>query len=249
MPRHTSSEHSVTGGFARRLAHLRAILPHDSAEAGDQGLKLLEEYLEHLAQGSGYHQETGSIGRYASWLRHKRLLDHELLDRVETFAQVRNCLAHSYGLQTSPALAQEIVDFLAALIREETVTAATMMTAEIRTIAENLPLAAARELMLREGYGRLPVLRADHTVSALLVERDLVAAEAQGGSAPPLTVAQALPSQARRRFSLIAADAPYGAVVTALRRPGIEAVIVTRDGRRDQQPLGIITHADVLYRM
>jgi signal-transduction protein with cAMP-binding, CBS, and nucleotidyltransferase domain len=249
VPRRSTHEHSVTGGFARRLAHLRATLPHDHAEAGDQGLKLLEEYLEHLAVGSGYRHETGSIGRYASWVRHKDLLDRALLDRVETFAQVRNCLAHSYGLQTSPDLAHEIVEFLGALIHEETTTAAAMMTAEVRAIAETMPLREARELMLREGFGRLPVLRADQTVVALLVERDLVAAEALGDAAKPLTVAAALPPQARRRFTVVAAAAAYPAIVEALRRQGIEALIVTRDGRRNQPPLGIITHADVLYRM
>ncbi len=250
MSRRNPHPHSPTSGFVRRLAHLRATLPNDPAEAGDQGLKLLEEYLEQLALNSGYRQEPGSIGRYASWLRHKELLDQDLLARTESFAQVRNCLAHSYGLQTSPDLANEIVEFLGLLIQAETATAATMMTASIRSIAETLPLREARELMLREGFGRLPVLRADQTVVALLVERDLVAAAAPGlPAAANLTVAEALPPQARRRFSVVAATTAYTSVIEALRRQGIEALIVTRDGRRDQPPLGIITHADVIYRM
>jgi CBS domain-containing protein len=244
------SDHSVTGGFARRLAHLRGMLRGDPAEAGDQGLKLLEEYLEYLALEAGYRQERGSIGRYASWLRRRGPLSEELLDRAENYAQIRNCLAHSYGLQTSPDLAAEVIDFLSVLIRQEADTAAQMMSARMRTVAETAPLSEARDTMLREGFGQLPVLRADASVVGLLTERDLVAADMlPGGRGATLTVAEALPAQARRRFSVIAADASHDAVVQALRRPGMAALIVTRDGDRAQRPLGIITHADVLYRM
>lgn len=246
------SEHSITGSFARRLAHLRGLLADAPAEAGDQGLKLLEEYLEHLALSTGYHDDTGSIGRYAGWLRRRGPLGADVLDRAETYAQIRNCLAHSYGLQTSPALAAEIVDFLAGLIREETATAARMMSTHVRAIAEGAPLREARDMMLRDGFGRLPVLR-DGAVVALLTERDLVAAEAgaerAGGLIDGLSVAQALPAGARKRVAVVAADAPYDAVLDALRRPGVEALIVTRDGARGQRPIGIITPADVLYRM
>lgn len=246
------SEHSITGSFARRLAYLRGLLAGDPAEAGDQGLKLLEEYLEHLALDAGYPGDTGGIGRYADWLRRGGPLSDQILDRAGTYAQIRNCLAHSYGLQTSPALAAEIVDFLAGVIREETATAGRMMSTHVRAIAEGAPLREARDTMLRDGFGRLPVLR-EGAVVALLTERDLVAAEAgaerSGGLIDGLTVAQALPASARRRVAVVAAAAPYEAVLEALRRPGVEALIVTRDGARGQRPLGIITPADVLYRM
>jgi hypothetical protein len=105
-------DHSPTAGFARRLAHVRALIENDPAAAGDQGVKLLEEYLEHLAVDVDCNQNTGSIGRYVGWLRKRGPLSRDLLDRCETYAQVRNCLAHSYGLQTSAALAAEVVDFL-----------------------------------------------------------------------------------------------------------------------------------------
>lgn len=246
------SEHSVTGGFAKRLAHLRALLGSDPPAAGDQGLKLLEEYLEYLALDTGYRNDTGSIGRYASWLRKRGPLSDAILDRVETYAQIRNCLAHSYGLQTSPALAAEIVDFLAAVIHQETATAAQMMSGQVRAIDESAPLREARDVMLRAGFSRLPVLRSGSVVG-LLTERDLVAAEAagerKGRGTEGLSVGAALPPNARRRVALVAATASYDVVVEALRRPGVEALIVTSDGRRGQKPLGIITHADVLYRM
>ena len=64
-----------------------------------------------------------------------------------------------------------------------------------------------------------------------------------------MTVAAALPPAARKRVAVVAPTAGYDAVVEALRRPGVEALIVTRDGQRGQRPLGIITHADVLYLM
>ncbi|WP_129630773.1 HPP family protein [Candidatus Oscillochloris fontis] len=243
------SEHSIIGSFARRLAHLRGLLARDAAEAGDQGLKLLEEYLEYEAVEVGYHQEHGSIGRYASWLRRRGPIPDALLDRAEVYAQVRNCLAHSYGLQTSPDLAAEVIEFLGVLIQQEANTAAQMMSRHIRSIDETSRLVDARDTMLREGFGRLPVLRKE-TVVALLSERDLVVADLiPGGKADGMTVAEALTPQSRRRFGVIAADASQPAVVEALRRPGIDALIVTRDGQRDQPPLGIITHADVLYRM
>ncbi|NNJ10662.1 CBS domain-containing protein [Chloroflexales bacterium ZM16-3] len=242
-------DHSVTGGFARRLAHLRGLLRGDPAEAGDQGLKLLEEYLEYQAIEAGYRQVRGSIGRYASWLRRRGPLGEELLDRAEGYAQIRNCLAHSYGLQTSPDLAAEVIEFLGVLIRQEADTAGQMMSTVIRTVADGVPLREARDIMLREGFGRLPVLR-DNTVVALLTERDLVVADMiPGGKADGMTVAEALPPQARRRFGVLAADASHAAVVDALRRPGVDGLIITRDGKRTQPPLGIITHADVLYRM
>lgn len=243
-------DHSPTGGFARRLAHLRGLLQSDPATVGDQGLKLLEEYLEYLATDSGYTQERGSIGRYTGWLRQGDRLGDDLLDRAEAYAQVRNCLAHSYGLQTSPALASEIVEFLGALIQADASTAAQIMSPNMRTIDERAPLREARDTMLREGFGQLPVLN-DNRVVALLTERDLVAADAlaERGKAGKPSVGAALSPQARKRFAVIAADATMEAIVDALRRPGIAALIVTRDGQREQRPLGIITHADVLYRM
>ncbi|NTV64842.1 MAG: CBS domain-containing protein, partial [Oscillochloris sp.] len=230
------SEHSITGGFARRLAHLRSLLRSDPAQAGDQGLKLLEEYLEYQAVETGYHQEHGSIGRYASWLRRRGPLSEELLDRAEAYAQVRNCLAHSYGLQTSPDLAVEVLEFLGVLIHQQAASADQMMSIAVRTIDEGALLREARDLMLREGFGRLPVLRQGKVV-ALLTERDLVVADLiPGGRADGITVAEALPAQSRRRFSVVPADTSRAGVVETLRRSGIDALIVTRDGKRDQPP-------------
>lgn len=249
------TDHSPTAGFARRLADLRAALQADPAATGDQGLKLLEEYLEFLALECGYRDGRGSIGRYVSWLRRHGPLSTELLDRADGYAEVRNCLAHSYGLQTSPALAAEIVEFLAALLHQELATAAQMMSTNLRTVGADESLRAARDLMLRVGFSRLPVLR-DGVVVGLLTERDIVAAEAQAesgsGRIDQLTVAAALPHKTQkgpRRFLVIAAHAPYDEVLNALRRSGIEALIVTADGRASQRPVGIITHADVLYRL
>jgi CBS domain-containing protein len=242
-----------TSGFAKRLAHLRALLPTDAAETGDQALKLLEEYLEQAAYDAGYQQGPGSIGRYASFLRNRSSIRSELLERAENYAQVRNCLAHTYGLQTSPALADELITYLAELLHQETATAAQMMSTNLRTVTESTPLREARDLMLREGFSRLPVLQHPQICVGLLTDRDLVAAEAQAegksGLIDGITVAAAIGPQARKRIAILAPDAPYPSVVIALQKRGIDAIIITRGGQRNQPPIGIITHADILYRM
>lgn len=247
------TEQPSTSGFAKRLAHLRALLVTDAAAAGDQALKLLEEYLEQLAYGQGYQQGQGSIGRYASFLRNRSPLSAELLDRAEIYAQARNCLAHTYGLQASPALADELVAYLADLLQQERASAAQMMSSDLRTIAEGAPLREARDLMLREGFSRLPVIQNRQVCVGLLTDRDIVAAELQAegqtGLLGTVTVGAALGSNARKRITMVPPDAPYATVVQSLQKRGIDALIVTRSGRRDQLPIGIITHADVLYRM
>jgi CBS domain-containing protein len=238
--------------FVRRLAHLRSVIVSDAANAGDQGLKLLEEFLEHAAQQAGYRGDRGSIGRYVSFLRGQDHFDRDLLAQAEGYAQVRNCIAHTYGLQTSPALAGEILDFLEQLIGGELQNAAQLMNSRIFSIAETALLREARDLMLREKIGRLPVLRG-RVVIALLTSRDIVAAEAQvehkSGRLDGLTVAEALPKDARKRIGFIDALASVDEVIARLRRPGVEALIVTEDGNADKRPIGIITHADALLRV
>jgi CBS domain-containing protein len=247
------TEQASTSGFAKRLAHLRALLVTDVAETGDQALKLLEEYLEQMAYDLGYQQGPGSIGRYASFLRNRSPISAELLERAEIYAKVRNCLAHTYGLQASPALADELLGYLTELLHQERASAAQMMSSNLRTIAEGAPLREARDLMLREGFSRLPVIQNRQTCIGLLIDRDIVAAElqveGQGGLLGSLTVGDALGPTARKRVAMLPPDAPYATVVQALQKRGIDALIVTRGGRRDQPPIGIITHADVLYRM
>jgi predicted transcriptional regulator len=53
---------------------------------------------------------------------------------------------------------------------------------------------------------------------------------------------------ARKRFQVVEAAADHDTILAAVRRSGVEALIVTRDRRSNQPPLGIITHADVLFR-
>jgi CBS domain-containing protein len=239
--------------FVWRLAHLRSVLAEDPAEAGDQGLKLLEEFLESAAQQAGYKGDRGSIGRYASFLRGHDHFDRDMLAQAESYAQVRNCIAHTYGLQTSPALAGEILDFLERLIGDELQSAAQLMNSRIFSIAETAQLREARDLMLREKIGRLPVTRKGRVVVALLTSRDIVAAEAKAeskdGRLDDLTVAEVLPSDARKRIGFIDALASVEEVIARLRNVDVEALIVTEDGNADKRPIGIITHADALLRV
>ncbi len=239
-------------GFAQRLVAMRGLLDKDLPAAGDQALKLLEEYLESLAHSYGYTGE-GSLGKFAMFLRGRDGLAKELLDQIDTYTQVRNCLAHSYGLQTSPALAAEVIDFVGLLIKQGAVTAAQLMTRGVCVIAETEPLAQARDLMIRGGYGRLPVLRNGDGIVGLLIERDVVVAQAlseqSGKNMADLTVGDALPEHTSERIALVAPDTMREQVVDLLRRPGVVICLVTPHGNADERPIGIITHADLLYRM
>jgi CBS domain-containing protein len=228
--------------YSGRLAALRALLEDDPAEAGDQALKLVEEYLESLARSYGY-RDDGSMGRYAMFLRRRDRngggLPEDLLDRIEGYTQVRNCLAHTYGLQTSPALAAELLGFVEQLLKQEATAAAQLMTRDVRLIRASERLTQARDLMLKDGYGRLPVLGDTGGLAGLLTERDIVAAQARAERA----------GRSLGRIALVAPDTTRDAVVELLRRPDVIACLVTATGAADERPIGIITHADLLYRM
>ena len=169
------------------------------------------------------------------------------------YTRVRNCLAHSYGLQTSPDLAAGLIEFIEFLLERGAPTAEELMTRAVRTIDQTESLAHVRDLMIRGGYGRLPVLSDDRRIVGLLTERDLVAAQALAERAnrrfADLTVADVLPPDALDRVVCIAPDTPCEDVAEALTRSGVIACLVTPDGLPDSAPLGIITHADLLYRM
>jgi len=243
--------------FSGRLAALRVLIEDDPAAAGDQALKLIEEYLESLARSYGY-RDDGSMGRYAMFLRGRSKdsgggVPDELLDRIEGYTQVRNCLAHTYGLQTSPVLAAELLGFVEQLLKHDATTAAQLMTRDVRSIRASERLVRARDLMLKDGYGRLPVLGEAGGIAGLLIERDIVAAQAlserAGRPLGALTVAEALPDDAAERIALVSPDTSRDSVADLLRCPGVIACLVTAGGQANEQPIGIITHADLLYRM
>ena len=242
--------------WSGRLAALRTLLDEDPAAAGDQALKLIEEYLEGLARGYGY-RDDGGMGRYAAVLRRRDRdgggVPDDLLDRIEGYTQVRNCLAHTYGLQTSPALAAELLGFVEQLLKQDATTAARLMTRDVLSVRASERLARARDLMLKDGYGRLPVLGDAGGIAGLLTERDIVAAQAEadraGHSLGALTVAEVLPDDAAERIALVAPDASRDEVAELLRRHDVVACLVTATGSSDEPPIGIITHADLLYRM
>jgi len=180
-------------------------------------------------------------------------LDEDLIERIDAYTKVRNCLAHSYGLQTSPDLAAGLIEFVEFLLKRSAPTAEELMTRAVRTIDQAESLAHVRDLMIRGGYGRLPVLSDDRQIVGLLTERDLVAAQALAEQAnrrfADLTVADVLPPDALDRVVCIAPDTPREDVAEALTRSGVIACLVTPGGLPDTAPPGIITHADVLYQM
>lgn len=242
----------AAASFARRLSALRSLREQDSAAAGDQALKLIEEYLQELAGEHGYRGE-GSLRRYAQWLRGKEALSAELLARVEVYTEARNCLAHTYGVQTTPAFADELLDFAGLLLKGSALSAGQLMTPGVRSVAAGEPMDHVRNLVLNEGYGRLPVLDADGQIVGLLTERDVMVAqfgaERSGTPLAALTAADALPPDALDRVVIAPPDALRDDVVELLRRHGVVACLVTPTGASDERPVGIITHADLLYRM
>lgn len=239
-----------THAFVRRLTVLRSMLANDPSDAGDQAIKLLEEYLEALARSYGYVGD-GSLGRYSQYLRGADALADAVLDQIDIYTQVRNCLAHSYGLQTSPDLAAELLEFLERLMHLHAATAEQLMTHGVRVVQATDSLVRVRDLMLRDGYGRLPVMQ-DSRLIGLVIELDLVLAQAQAerGGQPwrDLTVADALPDDAAERLVSVAPQASRDDVLALLGRRGVVACLVTPLGSLDEAPVGIITHADLLYR-
>ncbi len=231
-------------GFVRRLLALRALLTHDTAAAGDQALKLLEEYLEELARRYGYADE-GSLRRYAMFLRGRDALPDDVLNRAETYTDARNALAHTYGLQTTPELAAELVEFVDSIVREGGETAEQLMSQSVRTVAASATIERARDLMVGGGYGRLPVLDETPQIVGVLTERDLLGAIAAHRS----RVADALPPDARATFVTVLPSTSRDELVTLLGRQEVVACLVTHSGTSRETPLGIITHADLLYRV
>lgn len=253
--RRKTQKHDITPPprtFARRLADLRALVVDDAPAAGDQGLKLLEEYLEYLARSYGY-RDDGTLRRYTMFLRGQDALDEALLSRIDLYTDARNCLAHTYGIQATPEFTVEVIDFLQDLLAKDAPTAERLMTSVPQTVATTELLSHARDLMLRKGYGRLPVLRTDGSVAGLLTERDVVVVQAEEGHSrqifASLTVADALPTNTLERVVFAAPTATRDQVIELLRRPDVSVCLVTPNGQPDRPPIGIITHADLLDRM
>ena len=103
------------------------------------------------------------------------------------------------------------------------------------------------------GYGRLPVLNRRGLLEGLLTERDVMVAQFQaeraGRSLAEVRAAEVLPPDALDRVVIAGPDATRDDVIELLRRFGVVACLVTPSGAADERPVGIITHADLLYRM
>ena len=237
--------------FRSRLAALRLTLDGDPALAGDQALKLLEEYLEGRALAIGFRGE-GGLGRYVNFLRGRDVLPDQLLERADSYTQVRNCLAHTYGLQVSAALAAELIDYLEQLFKRHANSLADVMTRDVQMIAASERLDRARDIMVRGGYGRLPVIEETGRVIGLLTERDILIGlsdTATRGGLNALTVAEAYLRDDLERIVFLPPTAAIEAATASLRESHVVAILVTPDGTPAQRPIGIVTPADLLYRM
>lgn len=229
--------------FARRLAGLRAQLGQDPGDTGDQALKLVEEFLEFQARDTGYDGD-GSMRRYAQWLRGRDQISAELLQRVEAYTDARNALAHTYGLMTTPAFATEIVAFAGELLRQQSSGAQQVMTQQVRSVRQSDRASAARDMMLRDGFGRLPVLDNASRCVGLLTERDLIASHADDAS-----VADMLPARPLDRVAFAAPSAPLNTLRSLLSPEPVLVCMITAAAKPGGRVLGIVTHADLLVRL
>jgi acetoin utilization protein AcuB len=240
------------GAVARRLAALHDQLNEDPAATGDQALKLLEEYLENFVELHGFRGE-GGLGRYVNYARDQQLLALTLLDQADAYVEARNCLAHTYGLQTSPALAAELIDFIELLISREGRYAQALMTKQVRTVNINERLLRVRDILLRDGFDQLPVVNDQGVIVGVLTQRDLVAIQAEseklGQTFAHLTVADALPPDAIERIAIAEPDTPREVIQEMLRRPNTVVCLIMPHGQAEETPIGIITHSDLIYRL
>jgi CBS domain protein len=97
------------------------------------------------------------------------------------------------------------------------------------------------------------VLRDGDGIIGLLTERDVVVAQAQaeraGRQLSALSVADALPEDAAARVAFAPPHTTRDTIVELLQRRGVVACLITPDGSADKRPVGIVTAADLLYRM
>lgn len=232
-----------------RVTTLREQAVQEPNTAGVEALHLFEDWLFERASNLGYNERSG-MANYVNYLRRRGQLSREDAARAERFVDIRNCISHRSGLLLSPALTEELLDFVTRLFRKDAWTAEQLMTRHPHTLQEEDSLLDARDWMLANSVSRLPVLRAGRVI-ALLTSRDLLSLQAQQPDSDPTAqhVADAMRADALEKIIFLPPQAPYDEVLAHLQAPGTSAIFVTEGGDPNKALLGIITVTDLLPKL
>lgn len=237
-----------------RLTDLREAAHTEPHRAGQDGLRVFEDWLFENAQRLGLHNRGhGGMREYIEFISKRGRLSKEEAARALRFADVRNCLAHRAGLLMSAGLTDELLSFLETLFRREAWDAEHLMTPRPHTVREQDNLRVARDWMLAHNVSRLPVVRDKQRVVGLLTNRDILALQAAETDTPtdasPLTVADAMSADSLEQVLFLPRRAPYAEVLGHLKKPEIAALFVTEGGSPHQPLLGIISVSDILPKL
>lgn len=234
-----------------RLEELRQQAEHTPHHAGEEGLRLLEDWLYEQAKANGYRKPHASMREYLGFVA-KGNLSNEERARIERYTEVRNCLSHRSGLQMTASLTAEILDFMGRLFRRDAINAHDLMTPRPHTVQSQDNLRQARDWMLENGVSRLPVVDGRGRIVGLLTNRDLLTAAANaldGGNPDTLTVGDAMSNDSEEKVAWVSRYATYETVLTQLKNPAIAAIFVTEKGEPNQALLGIISVTDLLPKL
>lgn len=237
-----------------RLTELREAAHTEPHRAGQDALRVFEDWLFENAQRLGLHSRGhGGMREYVDFIAKRGRLSKEEAARALRFADVRNCLAHRAGLLMSAGLTDELLAFLEILFRREGWDAEHLMTPHPHTVRERDDLRAARDWMLAHNVSRLPVVRDKQRVVGLLTNRDILALQAEEPDAPadaaPLTVADAMSADSLEKILFLPRRAPYAEVLSHLKKAETAAILVTEGGSPHQPLLGIISVSDILPKL
>lgn len=235
-----------------RLRTLEEEAKHDPHHAGEQALRLFEEWLFEQARDLGFKHHASGMNTYVEYIARRGRLSKQQSARAERYVDIRNCLAHRSGLLMGAGLARELIDFLMTLFRSTALTAEQIMSRTPETVTAQDPLRDARDKLLRRGISQLPVLDGDRVV-ALLTERDIVALQAriarQETGRDELLVKDAMNADHKERLRFLPPQAPYDEVMTHLQSAPLQALLVTAGGQAEGPLLGIITVSDLLPKL
>lgn len=231
--------------FRTQLAVVEERLPTDPHGAGMEALKIFEDLLYELARAHGWRGKHGGMNEYMDFLRKRRVLREEIIAQGRRYADIRNCLAHRSGLLISPALAQEIVEFVKQVCKEQGNIAGDVMTRNPRVAHPNMPVEDARNIMLKYNIGHLPVLENGRYVG-LLTGRDLLAMLGTQRDMRRLRVADVMNADKREVVRFAREETPLEDVLRMLEGRYVQAVLITDTGTPEGKMLGIITTSDLL---